>query len=229
MPNPREVYFESLTGGIEIRTQFSIIPKFKSISVGTLGMLVYDNATGAPLGISNAHILRTGVGGLVYQPGITRRTKRRRGSKYVIGKIVRVNMRYDCGVFKINQEKRAVLEAHSFFGLEGKPNRVVPWEEGMKVKKIGKNTGWTYGIVKGVNPQNEKAIRIVPNPDKPADNNEISVGGDSGAIWLTDEAQFGVVGLHYAGEHPDINDEYASAFPADLIERVLKISFIKNE
>jgi endonuclease G len=218
----RDDFFERLIGGIEIRTKLL----GKNNTIGTMGMIVYDLETKTPMGISNFHILKKGIKAAVYQPGVSRKTVRRTKSKYVAGRVKRLNARYDCGVFVVDLEKRKVNTENAFIGFKGMPKGVVDWEVGMKVKKSGKNSDVTYGIITEINPEDPESFRIGPNPDKPAKDGEISIGGDSGAIWVTDEDNFKIVGLHYAGEPNEKIHEYASAFPAKIVAEKLKISFL---
>ena len=69
---------------------------------------------------------------------------------------------------------------------------------GMEVEKSGRTTGLTKGIVDGVSMSVSinygdpgvvaftNQIRIVPRPPWPAVDVEISLGGDSGSIWLNE-------------------------------------------
>jgi hypothetical protein len=80
---------------------------------------------------------------------------------------------------------------------------------GMTVWKVGRTTGRTRGMIDGVRmstllnygPAGSKmmtdVLRIIPLPN--AGNAEISMGGDSGAVWVDAESGKGV-GLHFAGE-----------------------------
>ncbi len=231
MSNPRVKFFDKLIGGIEIRNKLL----GKNNTIGTLGMIVYDQKTGLPLGLSNSHILEKGKGTFVYQPGINGRNKwKRNRGRYRIGRIHKVSNSYDCAVFSIDLSKRNINSENAIHGLDGLPTEVAKWYEGLKVKKVGKNTGLTYGIVKGdVLPSGQKmkegTFCIIPNPDKPAENNEISIGGDSGAIWVTDEKDYKVVGLHFAGERKERYGEFASAIEANVVMKELNITFIKPE
>ncbi|MFV3038102.1 hypothetical protein ACNI5A_33755, partial [Klebsiella pneumoniae] len=69
-------------------------------------------------------------------------------------------------------------------------------ELGDPVVKSGRTTGITHGIVQRIDvmvkldydvPEGPQAIggfEIGPNPDHPAPDGEISMGGDSGSAWL---------------------------------------------
>jgi hypothetical protein len=110
-------------------------------------------------------------------------------------------------------------------------NGIVPPKNGMAVLKYGVTSGLTRGIVDGIEGSyrmNYSAygdterwmdgLRIVVDPNNP--QNEISLSGDSGAIWV--EQQSGrAVALHFAGEDGlGPTAEYALAHP---IGRVLDL------
>ena len=232
MFNPRKQKFKKLIGGIEIRNKL----RGQRNTIGTLGMIVYDKETGIPLGLSNQHILEKSVGSDVYQPGINGKRKRSRNRwKYVIGTIYRVSSKYDCAVFKIDVDKRPIDTEKAIHGIDGFPVGVVKWEEGMKVKKVGKNTGLTYGVVKGDvsifgKEMTEGTFCIIPDTDYHDPNFEISIGGDSGAVWVTNEENYRVVGLHYAGEHSKVKEKYefANAIDVNVVIDELQIDFVKK-
>lgn len=176
--------FDVLIGGITIQS------REKKKGIGTLACVVFDVDTGKPLGLSNNHILKFN-GGDVYQP----RNKNNQES-YFVGKIYKKSRINDCAVFEIDINKRDYNRENSIYGLKGKIVETIEPYEGLRVQKIGQYTGHTYGIVS--KEIGEKNFKILPNPDKPC--KEISMGGDSGALWVTDENDFKAVGLHKGGE-----------------------------
>jgi endonuclease G len=94
------------------------------------------------------------------------------------------------------------------------PTGIADVELGDKVVKSGRTTGVTYGIVSRINVTTKinyggsigertiSCFEMKPNPEKPPENGEISMGGDSGSVWLIDSEKDNglVVGLHFAGE-----------------------------
>lgn len=210
-----------LVGGLQIQS------RKKSKGIGTLGCIVFDKQTGKALGLTNRHILKKRRGFSVIQPAL-----KRRSDTYTIGKILRKGGRgrsNDFAVFEIDLDNRSFDAQNSIAGLEGKLTEIAVPEKGMKVQKVGQRTGHTFGIIAEVT---STSITIVPNPDKlPRDEagkvSEISKGGDSGALWVTDEANFKAVGLHRAGE-PDgspIANDKAFAIPMARVMRQLQIRF----
>ena len=68
-------------------------------------------------------------------------------------------------------------------------------------------------------------IEIGPDPDRPAKENEISKGGNSGSIWLVaknGKATDVMVGLHFAGESEGSDDEHALACYAHSVFQKLR-------
>lgn len=183
---------EVLIGGIQIQN------RKKSRGIGTLGCIVFDKETGKALGLTNKHILKRWVGTPVIQPAL-----KKRNTHFIVGSIFKKSKNYDAAVFEIKTNLRGYDKENSIYGLEGKISGVVEPYEGLKVQKVGQFTGRTYGIVKMLLKRNK--FIIVPNPDKPTQ--EISEGGDSGALWVTDEINFKAVGLHTGGEKGNRNDK----------------------
>ena len=72
--------------------------------------------------------------------------------------------------------------------------------------------------------QNIGCFEIGPDPDHPAPADEISRGGDSGALWLFTKAgapQPVMAGLHFGGEADISPDEHALAcLPASVFEKL---------
>jgi endonuclease G len=107
----------------------------------------------------------------------------------------------------------------------------------MMVWKSGRSTGFTEGFVDGVKmvvPLSyrhvglkilEEVFRIVPRPG--ARNEEISIGGDSGSVWV-DEQSGKAVGLHFAGEVADL-PEHALAHDIGLVIESLRIRLPAQE
>ena len=204
---------EPLIGGIQIQNR-----KHKYKGIGTLGCIVFDNKTGEPLGLSNRHILKKKEGTSVVQPASKSRTK-----KLIIGTVLRRGGKgdyNDFAVFKLNLKNRSYDKENSLYGLKGRIKEFVEPEKGMKVQKVGQTTGRTFGIISEV--YGNYGFKIKPNPDKLAD--EISEGGDSGSIWVTDEKDFKAVGLHRAGEVNSSKDR-AYAISMSKVLRKLKIRF----
>lgn len=207
-------------------------------SAGTLGAIVYDRRNGAPCVLSNWHVLHgaTGeVGDAIVQPGPFDDNSGIARNR--MGKLIRshLGLAGDCALASI--DGRAFSAA--IFELNVVPRRVADPELGDRVVKSGRTTGITYGVVsrvevtaripyQGHGEERIGAFEVVTNPEKRAANGEISEGGDSGSLWLIDDAASADValGLHFAGEtDPDPEHEYALACPLRTVLRKLEISF----
>jgi hypothetical protein len=176
------------------------------ITAGTLGAKVFDAPSGKPLILSNWHVFAGSpaarVGELVLQPGVQDGGQ----SGDEIATLRRFNLGpYDAAVAELNGRRDVQTVT-----LDGDPIEDVTMPIlGMTVWKVGRTTGRTRGMIDGVRmstllnygPAGAKmmtdVLRIVPLPG--AGNAEISMGGDSGAVWVDDESGK-AVGLHFAGE-----------------------------
>lgn len=195
-------------------------------SAGTVGAIVYDRMTGEPLLLSNHHVLHDDGGQLgdpCIQPGPFDGGHPDRDA---FGALARshLGLAGDGAV--------ASLQSRDFdatvFGLGVVPTRVAKADLGDRVVKSGRTTGITTGLVTrvgvvakidygaGRGEHEVGGFEISPDPKAPPPNHEVSMGGDSGSLWLivgedgrpTDVA----VGLHFAGEtDPDPAAEHALA------------------
>jgi len=204
------------------------------ISAGTVGGIVYDRADGTPYVLSNWHVLHgpTGaLGDVVVQPGKhdDNRIERNR-----LGRLVRSHLGIagDCAIASI--EDRGFDPAITELGVV--PTEVGEPELGDTVVKSGRTTGLTHGVVRRVDTiakinyggtiglQNIGCFEIGPDPSHPAPADEISRGGDSGALWMFTTAgrpQTVVAGLHFGGETDTSPDEHALAcLPTSVFEKL---------
>jgi len=209
---------DDLCGGLSIS-----IEKFTG-SGGTMGAIVYENRTERLMGLTNHHVLfhskllkKTKAGDRIIQPAF-----KRVSSKTIIGELARGDKHYDCAVFYL-KNTRTVNMTDCLNGFTGKINGVTDPEPGMKVKKTGARTQMTFGIIDHVYPD---YFIVVSNPDKPAPKNEISYKGDSGAVWVTDDAENIAVGLHNRGERSSSADiEWAGAIKMSKVVKKMNIHF----
>lgn len=209
-------------------------------SAGTLGAIVYDEASGEPLVLSNWHVLHTpdgAVGDQIVQPGPYDDP---RVEGHGCGTLLRshLGMAGDCALARI--ENRAFQPA--ILELGRTPRRMADPDLDDHVVKSGRTTGVTYGIVTridvvakinyggDVGVQEIGGFEIRPNPDKPADRGEISMGGDSGSLWMVDVADDDddadvAVGLHFAGEtDARPSEEHAIACKLTSVAAKLRIT-----
>jgi hypothetical protein len=189
----REERFDPLVGGVAVgntRHNFG----------GTLGAVVFDADSLEPMGISNHHALvdvEGEEGDEIAQPN-------RGDPDDVIGTLTRWDLNLDCAVFTLNDSREISTGIVDFpDGVVGVTEPVV----GMAVAKSGRTTGTTFGIVDGVSTEE---FSVMPDPANPPPDGEISAIGDSGSMWI-DVENSNAVGLHYAGEEDDTNEEKAFA------------------
>ena len=210
-------------------------------SAGTIGAIVFDNQSGQPLILSNWHVLQGpegNIGDAVVQPGPFDESEVLRNR---CGQLVRshLGLAGDCAVASIDERewREEILE------LAVAPARMARPNLDDRVVKSGRTTGVTYGIVERVNVvanlsyggdagvQAIGGFEIRPNPDKLPENGEISMGGDSGSVWMLDpegdaETADVVMGLHFAGETNSAPDaEHALACLVTSVAEKLDISF----
>lgn len=205
-------------------------------TAGTLGCLVQERSGGEKRILSNWHVLQGEKGKLgdpVAQPGPY---DDNRVSDNVCGKLMRsfLGLAGDCAIASI--EGRSAAEELLDLGI---PVRQVGEPELRdRVVKSGRTTGVTYGIVTRVHTITKLSygdageheiggFEIGPDPDHPAENGEISMGGDSGSAWMATrakgEATEMMLGLHFAGETVE-PAEYALACYAPSVFEKLEIS-----
>ncbi len=207
-------------------------------SAGTIGAIVYDRKTGEPYVLSNWHVLHTSsgrIGDRILQPGPFDGGDR---AKSLLGRVVRshLGLAGDCAISTI--ENRGIDS--SILELGTTPQQFGKTNLGDRVVKSGRTTGVTHGIVERVGvvvnlnysgatgTRQIGGFEVRPDPDKPAPDGEISMGGDSGSLWLASAGEDGnvAVGLHFAGEaDPDPNAEHALACNIHSVLQKLDVSF----
>ena len=207
-------------------------------TAGTLGAIVYDRQTGQPYILSNWHVLQNGrgkIGDRILQPGPEDAGTRRD----VVGRLVRshIGLAGDCAISSI--EGRGFDRTIWELGIVPQPvvGRV---ELGDRVIKSGRTTGVTRGIVSKVGGayrigysdgviKTVGGFEIKPDPKYPAPGGEISMGGDSGSVWMIAEEGENrgvVVGLHFAGEtDPAPHAEHALACNIHSVIGKLDVTF----
>jgi endonuclease G len=183
------------------------------VTAGTLGCVVADAKTGEPLILSNWHVLHGATGQLgdpIVQPGPA---DDNRVAENKAGVLVRsfVGLAGDCALAR--PSGRRIDDEVLDLGVAVR--RLADPELGDVVVKSGRTTDVTYGVVTrvhtitkitygGVGEQEIGGFEIGPDPDHPAPNEEISMGGDSGSAWLAvdgnGDATDLMLGLHFAGE-----------------------------
>ncbi|UUP18634.1 Nuclease [Nitratireductor thuwali] len=206
-------------------------------TAGTIGLIVFDRATGAPSILSNWHVLhgnRGAIGDPIVQPGPFDDNNL---AGNFCGELLRSHLGAagDCALARIRTRgyDRSVLE------LNVVPKRLARVALGDRVVKSGRTTGITYGIVRRVDvmarlnygpPAGVRVIgcfEIGVDPERMREDGEISMGGDSGAAWLISRdgaATDLFAGLHFAGEVESSADEHALACYALSVQK--KLDFV---
>lgn len=205
------------------------------VSAGTIGCVVHDKTDGTPYVLSNWHVLhgsRGALGDVVVQPGPhdDNRIERNR-----LGTLVRSHLGVagDCAIATIEGRDFDTASIELGVSVEeiGEP------ELGDKVVKSGRTTAVTHGIVRrvdtiakinyggAVGQQQIGCFEIGPDERNSAANDQISMGGDSGAAWVfkSGNGKPGKVmaGLHFAGEGTGDPDDHALAcLPRSVFEKL---------
>lgn len=225
--NPRKTRLDPVAPGISV--------SHVAGTAGTIGCIVYDQENGTPYVLSNWHVLHGPggtIGDTIVQPGPydDNRIQQNR-----LGQLVRsyLGVAGDCALASIEDRGFNPTILALGVGVE----QFGEAELGDKVVKSGRTTGVTHGVVTRVHtltrldygqPVGEETIggfEIGPDPEYPADQGEVSMGGDSGSVWLFKDARGQITnimaGLHFAGEGPGNPAEYAvAAYPASVFEKL---------
>lgn len=214
--------YDPLKGGISIGPCRAIGGFVYS---GTLGAVVTDNATGKKMLLSNFHVMCVNsawsVGDTMAQPS-RGDTGSCPGS--VVGKLQRASLggQVDCAVAS-HEARGAVCEIVDIGKVAGTGTAAL----GMKVRKRGRTTGLTYGIVDTValtiavdygftigSVTLTNQIGIKPDTAK---NPQFGNHGDSGSVVVDDSRK--VVGLYFAGS----GDGYGVANPIQAVLTALNV------
>lgn len=220
--------------------RFDVIPIGVSIgskytTAGTLGAKVIDANTGDEMIISNWHVMAGRLdiekGASIWQPGWIDGGTREENtiaqlSRWVLGP-------YDAAVARLIGARKVQTKT-----LEGRSVlETTDPHLGMMVWKSGRSTGYTEGMIDGMKMKIslsyqgagthslEQAFRIVPRPGSRI--GEISIGGDSGSVWV-DEISGKAVGLHFAGEIGN-SPEHALAHDIGIVAQALGVHFPGQE
>lgn len=209
---------------------------------GTLGAIVYDDSTGVPCVLSNAHVLAANPSGdgVIVQPG---RSDSAAVQANGLGQLLRshIGLAGDCAVATISHR----LFDTTQFELGVTPRRLAQAQVGDKVIKSGRTTGVTAGIVErigvvfkhdygpGIGEQKIGGFEIGPDPQAPAPNDTICDRGDSGSVWLIRENNAPTdiaVGLHFAQQiDPLVNAPRALACNIHSVLNAAKVSLVPRQ
>jgi hypothetical protein len=208
------------------------------VTAGTFGAVVYDNVTGRPCILSNWHVLagsdQAVPGDDIIQPGSV---DGGRSPRDRVGQLERsiLNADGDAAIaFLDTLTDRTVEFAQFQTGVKIESARMTQMSDvGKILEKSGRTTGVTRGKIDGVGsyylnypvgPKTVQGFKIVSILDGNPNDEEISSGGDSGAIWYDPATKEGI-GLHFAGEtNTNPREEYAIACHLPKVLSTLNIS-----
>ena len=206
-------------------------------TAGTIGLVVFDRATGAPCVLSNWHVLHGNqgrIGDAVVQPGPFDNNN---VTGNFSGKLIRSHLGNagDCALARIEQRRFT----REIFELGVTPARMARVSLGDPVVKSGRTTANTYGIVRRIDviarinyggTAGQVAVggfEIGIDPKHKPRDGEISQGGDSGSAWMIARGKDATdifAGLHFAGETGDNADEHALACYPSSVQK--KLDFV---
>ena len=202
----RNAHIDPLIGGLTIGNT-------RATGIGTLGAIVLDQNTLAPLALSNYHVMivePARADDVIAQPMTT-------NAADVIGRLSRWNKSLDCAVCWVTNRTWET-------GLADLPNGPIGQafvRIGMRVTKSGRASGVTRGIVDGTE---AGGFTIIPDAMNPNPSGEVSSPGDSGSVWI-DSVTSAAVGLHYAGETDPAPDK-ERAWAKSMIQVTEKLGVI---
>ncbi len=201
-------------------------------STGTLGAIVRDASTGRLCLLSNWHVFcgasTAQPGETISQPGPLHLGS---GPERPVASLERwLDLRQGCDA-AIAMLSAGVANDGSIYDIGIPISGVEEPRLGLALVKAGAASGVTHALVDGIEGMFEvdyggygdqkrwmEGVRLVPDPHNPDD--QISVAGDSGAVWVNPETQCATA-LHFAGqEGVGPTAEYAIAHP---ISRVLSL------
>lgn len=195
---------EVLQGGISV--------SHPTITAGTLGLFAADKVTGRVGILSNWHVLVGPEGKVsdpILQPGDVDGGRLGRDEIAIVQRSI-LERAGDAAFAELTGARGWAL---STLGLAGLPTQVRNSRLGETLQKSGRTTGLTSGRVDGegmyrvnyeIRPKVFQKIsisgfKIVPKELGNPNNTEISLPGDSGSTWISQNGN-DAVGLHFAGE-----------------------------
>ncbi len=216
--------YDPLVGGISLGP-CRVIGGY--VYTGTLGAIVRDNASNAPMLLSNFHVMCVddawGVGDTMAQPS---RVDTGSCPADVVGTLQRSSLggQVDCAVADITARSNA-CEIVDIGAVNGTGTATVE----MAVRKRGRTTGLTYGIVDTVDLTVSidygDGLGSVTLTDQigidvdPAQSVQFGNSGDSGSVVVDDDRN--IVGLYFAGTD---DGSYGVANPIQSVLAALNIS-----
>ena len=207
-------------------------------TAGTLGAFVAERHSGTIAVLSNWHVLVGSSDALsdepIIQPAGNFLGPNPARPMATLTRWLDLDNGYDAAIATVAEE---VELANHQANLDLAIAEVAEPQLGMRLVKSASISGVTHGIVDGVAgsyPINYErfgggtrwmqGIRIVPDPDDPV--SEVSLSGDSGAVWI-DRDSGRAVALHFGGEdHLTPLYEYALAHPLQAVLDQLNVDLL---
>lgn len=203
--------FQSVQGGLPIRHMLSAPNDY-----GTLGIVGHATGSGTmgaakdePVFLSAGHVLAKSAI-LVYQ-GIVRAT-----DGLSIGVCTGFLPAYDAAAAKLLPNIPFDVSIYGIGTVDPRPypaNRIFP---GLMIKKFGARTHYREAVVSHTDGTGRRWVLY--RPPGTSSNYEVSMPGDSGALWVTCDGQQAVL-LHIAGESGGFATEFAIGSPIDPVLR----------
>lgn len=201
-------------------------------TTGTMGLEVIDSHTGRAGFLSNWHVLcgspAAKTGEQICQPGPQHSGSQSPKVIAILERWVPLDTGCDAGLALF---EAGIAVRQTLFDSQIAVSGTEKPRLGMKLVKYGAGSGLTHGMIDGISgayrvPYSAygdtdrwiDGLRIVVDPD--VTQNEISLAGDSGAVWVN-PSNGKAVALHFAGEDGlGPTSEYALAQP---LQRVLDL------
>jgi len=198
-------------------------------SAGTLGLIVFDRATGDACLLSAAHVL-AGPEGVAGDP-ITQ-PARLDGGKSPKDTVARLFNPIppghwgDAAIARLNDRRP---HSADIFAGDVRLDAVGAPRANLRVSKSGRTTGLTRGRIEGLGryryparPDGVDGFRIVPEHDEPT-RFDLAANGDSGAIYYATGTRTGI-GLHCAGGVDPVLGEVGIACTLSTVFATLGVS-----
>ena len=219
--------YNPVKGGVSVGP---VRPVGGIVWAGTLGAVVRDNKTGGPLILSNFHVLAVDEnarpGDAIAQPSLV---DGGRDPTSVVGVLQRTALTDAVDSAVATLQNRAYSGDIVDIGAITGTAAATP---GMAVRKRGRTTGLTYGIVDGLSlsitlpyPGNIGPKTLINQIDVRPDtarNAEFADHGDSGSVLVNNDGK--IVGLHFAGS----DDGHGIANPIAEVLAALDVSIISG-
>lgn len=211
--NPDDQMYPVLMGGITISVDTE-----EGAETGTIGAIVIDKQTKKPAILTNGHVVNNTVGLPVFH------TYSWKTNEKPVGTVLRTRMEngIDAAVVSIGDAYTYAFDITELGGVQGINESPTL---GMKVRKRGRTSRLTEGIIDGLHGS-------FPDPRDPSKNytdiitiaptrtNEFSTFGDSGSTVL--DANNKIVALLYSGYPPDGAGDLSGKTLAIPIRNVMK-------